>query len=640
MDFIKKEDNKEKQVDYINILDSLIQIPFSIGKKLLVEFLIGSYDNDSIPNNNLDSLKNFGSLSNYSKDQILSEIDFLIEKNLIRVVPSKINRFWKVLELTKKGLKEITEPSSSNTSRNLGEQKNKLSYLDYNALQIDDSERLLIKELNGFLNGFNQDQKNAIISKSPRIICIAGAGSGKTTVLTKRIEFLIKYKGVKPEKILAITFTKKARKQMSSKLINQGISTNVHTFNSFCESILKKNYSSIYRKKTHIASYPEKILALNSALDYNNLSIEEVIKEYFSEYQRNNKTKEQLISQFMGDCFFVIDYFKQKSEDLYDFSENADEDHKKGAKIIYKISKYLKEYFSIQGLRDYTDQIIDALNFLKSEPENKPFFEHILVDEYQDVNDLQIQLLDTLNPPNFFLVGDPRQSIFGWRGSDIKYILEFPKKYPDHKAVFLKMNYRSSKKIIDFINKSISHMNLPDLETNINTEKESKIELINFESEEKEIKFLLEKINELNKKGIKNKDIFVLARTNKQLNEISLRFKANFISHIVRSDDSLYQKPLLEANENQITLATIHSIKGLEAREVFIVGCNEQNFPCKGGDHPVIDVIKSEDVNKTEEEKRLFYVALSRAKNNLYLTYTGKKPTYFITDEMKELLEE
>ena len=79
----------------------------------------------------------------------------------------------------------------------------------------------------------------------------------------------------------------------------------------------------------------------------------------------------------------------------------------------------------IQGLRDYTDQLIDAVSFLKKSPLSIPQFEHVLVDEYQDVNSMQIELLKILNPANLFAVGDPRQSIFGWRGSEIKYVLDF-----------------------------------------------------------------------------------------------------------------------------------------------------------------------------------------------------------------------
>ena len=87
-------------------------------------------------------------------------------------------------------------------------------------------------------------------------------------------------------------------------------------------------------------------------------------------------------------------------------------------------------------------------------------------------------------------------------------------------------------------------------------------------------------------------------------------------------------------------MATIHAIKGLEAKKVFIIGCTEKNFPCKASDHPVIDMIKTDEYDKENEEKRLFYVAISRAKNKLHLTYATKKHTKFITDEMLNMIDD
>ena len=113
--------------------------------------------------------------------------------------------------------------------------------------------------------------------------------------------------------------------------------------------------------------------------------------------------------------------------------------------------------------------------------------------------------------------------------------------------------------------------------------------------------------------------------------------KSRGIKHIVRSDEV---RRTVQLRENDITLATVHSIKGLEAHTVFVVGCTSNNFPCKGSEHPVVDMLKVYEYDKEEEERRLFYVAMSRAKEELYLTYSTKDPTYFITKDMLELLEE
>jgi DNA helicase-4 len=294
-----------------------------------------------------------------------------------------------------------------------------------------------------------------------------------------------------------------------------------------------------------------------------------------------------------------------------------------------------------QGLRDYTDQLIDATKFLKENPDKVPNFEHILVDEYQDVNAIQIELLGLLSSrddlgdslaENIFVVGDPRQAIFGWRGADINYILNFEKNYGVVEVIHLTKNYRSAREIVEFMNHSIGEMGLPDLEGHHDFK--AKIKIVDFDSEEDERNFVVRKILE---SEIPRDEIFVLARTNRQLMELSQMLKQRGISHVVKTDEVRNPKAIAKG---EVTLATIHAIKGLEARNVFVIGCNEQNFPCKASDHPAIEMVKEDNYDKHEEEKRLFYVAISRAKEVLYLTYSGKKPTYFINDEMVRIVDQ
>ena len=128
-----------------------------------------------------------------------------------------------------------------------------------------------------------------------------------------------------------------------------------------------------------------------------------------------------------------------------------------------------------------------------------------------------------------------------------------------------------------------------------------------------------------------NSEIFVLARTHRIISELSNRMKLIGIRHIVRTEE---HHSGIEAAKDEVTLATVHSIKGLEADAVFVVGCNGLSFPCKTSEHPVMELTKIYDYDKEEEERRLFYVAMSRAKNRLYLTYSGKNPTRFINEKM------
>lgn len=612
-----EEYKRDDTLDYLFALKALNEIPFPVGKNLLIDFLAGDFKNPSIKKNDLDEFHNFDVLK--SKEIAKEIIDNLINNGLIEITSPLSNKFSKILSITQKGQEELMSPQ-------LFKKKLKNNFVTQET-QISDKEREIFKELDFFLNKFNDSQKKAIVSQKNKLLCIAGAGSGKTTVLTKRIEFLVKFCGVPADKILAITFTRKARQEMAERLSRLNIFPRIETFNSFCEQILRNNASKIYTRSVRVISYQDKIMALMEALNASGLEINNAVDKYFSDRKKEEDNREDI---FLNDCYFILDYFKYKNKNLYDFSEEAQGKDKETARMIFKICSHLKQFMEIQGLRDFTDQMIDTISFFKKNPNNIPKFDHILVDEYQDVNSSQIELLDLLNSKNLFAVGDPRQSIYGWRGSDIKYVLNFHEKFPESETIYLNKNYRSNKSIVNFINSSIRSLGLPDLESS--KEINSEIKLLNFPSESDEFDFVIKKILESN---VNREEIFVLARTNRQLSEISGLLKKASVRHILKTDEV---NRSVSASPGEVTLATIHSIKGLEAKIVFVIGCNEQNFPCKASDHPIIEIIKVEEYDKEEEEKRLFYVAISRAKEKLFLSYTGKKPTYFITDEMKKMI--
>lgn len=613
-----------KNLDYVFVLKALEDISFGVGKKLLIDFLQGNEDNESVQKNRLFKRENFGTLA-YDKQELDDMIENLLMNGFIQKTSINGNKFWKVMELSPKGKSEIANPQFY---------KKKLSYnYDVKETLISEEEKQLFEVLKDFIGQYNDEQKKAIITNKDKVLCIAGAGSGKTTVLTKRIEFLVKYRSVDPNKILAITFTRKARQEMISRiphLVQEGVS--IETFNSFCEKILRKYNDLIYTKSVRVISYKDKIIMIKKALESCNIRLEQAISTYFTYSQRKGKTDDQLFNIFMNDCFFIRDYFKFKNK-LINESDFVVTDVKNqaSADLVYKICEFIEKYMKENGLRDFADQIIDTLNLFSVTKELMPEFDHILVDEYQDVNSTQIKFIDILNPKNLFCVGDPRQSIYGWRGSDIKYILNFEDKFKDAEIINLKKNYRSSKSIVELVNKSIKKMSLPNLDAVLDYKKD--IKLLHFKNDISEFEFIIQRI--LNTE-VKRDEIFVLARTNKQLNELSLLLKQRDIKHIVRSDEV---KRTVLAGEGDITLATIHAIKGLEAEMVFVIGCNGVNFPCKGSEHPVVEMIKVSEYDKEEEERRLFYVAMSRAKKHLYLSYTGNKPTHFITTDMLDMIE-
>jgi len=624
-EFMKKEKVEENpELDYLYVLRAITEIPFPVGKKLLISFLQRDIFNKSIMKNKLDKLKNFGKLRYYTEDKIDALIERLALNGMIELKKLEEDSFFKVYFITKKGKDELDNPSMP---------KKKISTtISDTKTEITSQDLELFREFGSFLEKYNDPQKKAIISNAEKILCIAGAGSGKTTVLTKRIEFLVKYRSVPAEKILAITFTRKARQEMQSRLASLNLSEiKVETFNSFCEKILRDNSSLIYGREMNVMAWGDKMQAIKYSLDKLNLDIVKAVNIYFSDNQRHNKTDEELIFSFINDCFFILDYYKSKNEKLEDFSLMSEAKDKEGAKMIYNLCKEIEEYMKQNSLRDYTDQLIDTLKLFKEHPDKILKFDHVLVDEYQDVNSSQVELIEFISEKNLFCVGDPRQSIYGWRGSDISYILNFNQKYPECNVINLTKNYRSNKHIVDLINASIKEMNLPDLEHNFEGDK--KISICNFDSEEQEYQFVVNKIKETQED---RNEIFVLSRTNRQLKELSKLMKMENINHIIRSDEI---RSTVIAKNGDVTLATVHAIKGLEANTVFIIGCNNLNFPCRVSDHPVIEMVKTNEYDKEEEERRLFYVAMSRAREKLFMSYSGKKCTYFINEDMKRIIQ-
>ena len=587
-----------KRDDYLFILKALREMPFNPGKRLLRDYLQGE-ESESILRNKLNKFKNFGTLA-YDDDELNDLIAKVERKKFVEYVSLPQNKFIRLLQITKKGLEEIKNPTR---------------FEEVKSSKITSEDRKMFEQFDFFLNLYNDEQKKAIVSPKKVVLCVAGAGSGKTTVLTKRIEFLIKFRGVDPSKILAVTFTRKARKEMQDRLDRNGcMGVKVETFNSFCEKFLLKNNDLAYDKVVRMMSYGDRIKIIRNSMVTLGLEGEDVLESYFSRGQRKLKTNDQLFNIFMNDCYFIVDYFKAKNVKVEKFYNDE------SGRMVYNVCKLIEEEMEKRGLRTFMDQLVDTLRVFSKGV--IPSYDHVLVDEYQDVNNIQIKFLDKLKWKNLFCVGDPRQAIYGWRGSQVKYILNFGDKYKGCEIIQLTKNYRSKKAVVNLINASIKDMGMVDLEGVM--EGRTEIKLLGFDSDDVEREFVAQRILNID---LDREEIFVLARTNKQLLELSKLFYERGIRHVLKSEDLGKN---VEASEGEVTLATVHSIKGLEAKMVFVIGVDTKSFPCKGSEHPVVEMVKVDDYDKEDEEKRLFYVALSRASDFLYLTYSGKRPSSYV----------
>lgn len=562
----------------------------------------------------------------------------------------------------------------------------------------------------------NVNQLKAVNSTSSRILCLAGAGTGKTKTLVERINRLLNT--VQTKSILCLTFTKVAGVEMKERLGNKSEGIFINTFHSFCCEIIRQRHDLFgVSENFSIIDQVDREDMIKNITKKLRLKIKKKdITEWFSTKSFNSKSAEEVIN-----CYL----FELKNNDSVDIEL-----------LIDNVISMLKENPDV--LRQYHEQ-----------------YKYVFVDEFQDTNDQQIEFLRLLNPANLFLVGDDYQAIYGFNGSKVEYILEIAKK-PEYEVIRLENNYRSTKEIISGASNVISHninktekrlvahksgnsiyylpckdfeeeinkiaaiiknnhladccvivrtnklvaqtvdilkKNSISCETKINTilddinvrkiitilevisdplndskmeqflyqyEKEDMAEKIIVEAMDAEesyyetameyedlktIEFLEEcEIEEIATLPISDclcnlcnygfiKEHLNISKILEFINFVSLWrnyiFKTDIKSDSIKSFLYWYKtrtneeialitnKPTSDTSNN-VRVLTAHGSKGLEFDNVFVAGVTSTIFPNSRTD--------------IEEERRLFYVAMTRAKSNLFLSYDSEHPSKFIKE--------
>lgn len=355
------------------------------------------------------------------------------------------------------------------------------------------------------INTLNDKQREALLATEGPLLILAGAGSGKTKVVTSKIAYLIEELKVPSWKILAITFTNKAAKEMKDRvanLIDRDISSMwIGTFHSICVRILRKNIESIgYSSNFTIYDRDDQITVIKEAIAELNLD-----RDIYKPRAIIND-----ISNIKSDGLTPIEYLDLNKDNFY--KENLGK--------IYDI--YEKKLRSNNAL-DFDDLLIKTVNILKSEDYTRNFyrdkFQYIFVDEYQDTNKIQYEFVKLIagENPNLTVVGDNDQSIYKWRGADINNILNFHKDFPGAKIVKLEQNYRSTQKILDVANKVIEN-NDSRIDKNLWTARDEGKNVLykEFPHSNEEEYGVINKIIGLNYKGEEFKNMAILYRTNAQ----------------------------------------------------------------------------------------------------------------------------
>ncbi len=599
--------------NHISVLNLIDELDFGVGKKLLIEILKGEL-NTKIKKHGFQQKIYHGCFARFESDQISLFLDHLSFCDLITTKKEK--GVYQIIQLTPKGKTEIQTRELEYNIENLDNDKNKKLFPE---TKITEQDKKLFKEFDFFLKKFTEQQKKAIISTSPKQLCIAGAGSGKTSVLTHKIAFLVKFLGVKPEEILAITFTRKARQEMIHRLSNSiPHQVRVETFNSFAEKEISYHSLILYGKEKQMVSQKEFLKIVTSSLTELGYTFDRFIEHYFTTREKNGKDQRQLFFSFLYDFNAILDSYIREGKDKEKFSKHTDISNlsdRVTAKSIVNLLQLVTQKLEQKALRTYSDQLLDIIRLYKEHPHLRKKYSWILVDEYQDVNSEQIELINLLSPKNTFVVGDPRQSIFAWRGAEPDKIYEYVDQNTE--VIQLTTNFRSTKNIVSFSNNLLGGMGFEECSSY--TEEEGAVVITKYGSEDSEAQAI---INEILAFEIPRKEIYILSRTNKGLDKIANLCDKNNIQYILRTDE---KKQLnVDPSEQQITLSTVHAIKGLEAKVVYVIGANYQNYPCKAKDHRFVELFSStKEYDQIAEEKRLLYVACTRAKNLLRITHTS-----------------
>ncbi len=392
--------------------------------------------------------------------------------------------------------------------------------------------------MSAILENLNAEQLAAVTATEGFVRVYAGAGSGKTRALTHRFAYLVNDIGVLPGNILCATFTNKAANEMKQRirvLTGDNDTGYISTFHSFCVSILQEDSNAV--------QYPKNFLVLD------NSDIDAMLKLI---YEERGLTLRHMTFGNARDmieirkCITEPDYYnymiamspeqlRQKYLDAVDARD-----------IIFY--GYLYQEKKCFGL-DYNDLINFSLYIFKNDESIKlkwqQRLEYIMIDEFQDIDKLQYTLMDVLcgYHKNLFIVGDPDQTIYTWRGANVKYLLDFDKEYPDVETISMMKNYRSTPEIVAVANSLISkNKRRADTSLIATLACGARVEYCHLETAEDEAKWIFERVKQLEEQGASRSDIALLYRANYVTRTIEDVFMREKLPYTIYSSVQFYDR--------------------------------------------------------------------------------------------------
>ena len=462
-------------------------------------------------------------------------------------------------------------------------------------------------------------QKKVIKNRSKNLLVVAGAGSGKTLTIIYKIKSLIN-KGIRPEEILCVTFTKAAAQSLQIKLKKEDIYLNVKTFHSLGYQIIKTtHYKTIVKENilddiimNHLNKYSNLNYLINAPfLEFghgNSKLIKTTILKNTSYIKYFKDTIKTFINLFKSNNYTLDSFktfFKINNETNYIIKQKR---HNAFLKLVRQIYINYEDYLNRTNQIDFHDMINKATNIINREGIYP--YKYIIIDEYQDTSlnkCLLIKAIQNKTNASLIAVGDDWQSIYRFTGSNLEIFTNFKDYFPKAKILKLKNTYRNSQELINLTHKFIMK-NPYQINKKISSNKSVKTP-IHIYYYKKSIKEVWNQISNNLKE-----ETFILGRNNKERQTIPMMNK--------------YMK-----------FMTVHKSKGLEAENVVILNLENSitSFPCKIEDSEYLKyVIPKEDDYAYAEERRLFYVALTRAKSTVTLLVNKNNPSIFVTELLKD----
>ncbi len=465
------------------------------------------------------------------------------------------------------------------------------------------------------LDKLNSEQKKAGAKVNGPLLILAGAGSGKTRTITYRIAYMIQELGISPYSILAVTFTNKAAKEMRERVENligeDGKRAMISTFHSFGLRLLR-----VYSK---IVGYDSNFTI------YDTDDQKKVVKGIMKQLVIKNKdlTEGKIVSRIS----------KLKEDGISPEEYEKEHRFESDANIIYEVYKRYNQTLKENNGMDFSDILTNTYKLLENGEVLEKLqekFKYIMVDEYQDTNNIQYKIINKIAAKyrNICVVGDENQSIYGFRGADIRNILDFEKDYPDAVVIKLEENYRSTKIILDAANEVIKN-NKTSKDKKLWTKKVSgdKIILKPCSDGRDEVNFVIEEIVEMRKDGRRYNDFTILYRTNAQSRLFEEGFLRYNIPYKVFGGMQFYQRA--EIKDILAYLSVINNTRdGINLDRII-------NVPKRKIGDKTIEKIK----NYAEEKGLSIYDSLKEAENISGLSSAVTEKLKEFSNMMAELEE-